>query len=74
MILLVTNNKGSMLEPIFLQVASNIPTNENEQSQKIQMFVFLILKFWDYVFWSCFSFKVTKKTQVSKFFVLHCPT
>ncbi len=39
-ILLVTSNKGSMLEPIFLQVASNIPTNESEQTQYIQMFVF----------------------------------
>jgi len=67
MILLVTNNKWSMLEPIFLQVANNIPTNENEQSQKIQMFVFLILRFEIMYFEVVFLLRSPKKHKSPSF-------
>jgi hypothetical protein len=37
---MVIGNKGATLESIFLQVASNIPANESEQTQNTQMFIF----------------------------------
>jgi hypothetical protein len=37
---MVIGNKGATLQSIFLQVASNIPTNESEQAQNTQMFIF----------------------------------